>query len=61
MNKAWRWDEVWVGMFFGAAFMLAACIVFGLFRAIAAPTYDPDLQKIQRQRNAMRLYEEASK
>lgn len=61
MNKVWRWDEVGVGMFFGATLMLLACMVFGLFRAMASPIYDPDLQKIQRQRNAMRLYEEASK
>lgn len=61
MNKQWRWDEVGVGLFFVAILMWFVCMVFGLFRLMSSPIYDPDLQKIQRQRNAMRLYEEASK
>ena len=47
----WQWLEFLTGLFIGA--------FFALF--VASQGMDPDLQKIQRQRNAMRLYEEASK
>jgi uncharacterized membrane-anchored protein YhcB (DUF1043 family) len=45
-----------VGVMIGAVLMGTICTF-----TYTSIQYDEDLQKIQRQRNAMRLYEEASK
>lgn len=54
MDKGEKFYTFAMGLFWGV-------IVTAVSVALCATKIDPDLQKIQRQRNAMRLYEEASK
>ena len=56
-----NWSDFKFGFVLGVLVSLLVYSLFGLGSAISRTTVDPDLQNIQKQRNAWRLYQEATK